>query len=333
VKHNPPYYHCLLKDAGYESEQGWVDYKIRVRPELVARWESALEASRRAGYKIVPLSALELAKRNRLFTEVWNECFAKHWGYSPFILEEIEHLFSSMEPTGCLDTSLFAFQGDEPVGVLWVVPEITMTARRFDPATTALLVCDLQNDYLHPDGAYARGGATSEAIAAVPARVKVAADALRRAGGWIVSTQFTLVPGKGGEPLISPHLRRLRPFLRKGDFAPGAWGHDLLDALKPADLMVEKIAQSAFYMSRLEFVLRKAGIATLAICGIVTNGGVASTVRDAHVREFRCILLTDGCAAFDPRVHETTVADLATICATTTCAELAAALAEHRAEG
>jgi len=202
-----------------------------------------------------------------------------------------------------------------------------MTSRCFDPATTALLICDLQNDYVHPDGAYARGGATSEAIAAVPARVKVAADALRHAGGWIVSTQFTLVPGKGGEPLISPHLRRLRPFLRKGDFAPGAWGHDLLDALKPADLMVEKIAQSAFYMSRLEFVLRKAGLETLAICGIATNGGVASTLRDAHGRDFSCVLLTDGCAAFDQRVHDATVAELSAVVTTMTCAEFAAAVA------
>jgi ureidoacrylate peracid hydrolase len=50
------------------------------------------------------------------------------------------------------------------------------------------------------------------------------ANALRAKGGWIVSTQFTLVPGKGGEPFISPHLKSIRPFLGKGDFAPGAVG-------------------------------------------------------------------------------------------------------------
>jgi nicotinamidase-related amidase len=199
--------------------------------------------------------------------------------------------------------------------------------RRFDPKTTALLICDLQNDYVHPDGAYARGGAANDTITAVPARVKVAADAVRAAGGWIVATQFTLVPGRGGEPLISPHLRRLRPFLRKGDFTPGAWGHDLLETLKPADLSVEKVAQSGFYMSRLEFVLRKAQIETLAICGISTNGGVASTLRDAHGRDFPCVLLTDGCAAFDPRVHDATVAELSAVVTTMTCAEFAAALA------
>ena len=195
-----------------------------------------------------------------------------------------------------------------------------------DPARTGLLIVDLQNDFLHPDGAYARGGQSSGAIAALPARVKPVADALRAAGGWVISTQFTLVPGKGGEPFISPHLKALRPFLRKGDFAPGAWGHQLVDALQPADLTVEKVAYSAFYMTRMEFVLRKAGIETLMICGIVTNGGVASTLRDAHVRDFRTILLTDGCAAFRQSVHDTAIADLSTIATAMTCGEAEAML-------
>ncbi len=194
------------------------------------------------------------------------------------------------------------------------------------PATTALLICDLQNDFLHPKGAYARAGQTSADIAAVPARVKPVADKLRAAGGWIVSTHFTLVPGKGGEPFVSPHLKKLRPFLAKGDFAPGSWGQDLIDELQPADMKVEKVAYSAFHMSRLEWVLRKAGIETLAICGIVTNGGVASTLRDAHVRDFHTILLSDGCAAFKREVHDTAVASLSAISPVTTCAEFAAKL-------
>jgi len=193
-----------------------------------------------------------------------------------------------------------------------------------DLSTTALLVCDLQNDFLDPAGAYGRAGQTSADIAALPARLAPVAARVRRRGGWIVSTHFTLVPGKNGEPFIAPHLAKLRPFLARGDFRPGTWGHDLIDVLKPADLSVEKVAYSAFYMTRLEWVLRKAGIETLAICGIVTNGGVASTLRDAHVREFRTVLLEDGCAAFDRRVHETAVASLSAISAVSRCAEFAA---------
>jgi len=193
-----------------------------------------------------------------------------------------------------------------------------------DLARTALLIVDLQNDFLHAEGAYGRAGQSAAAIAALPARIAPLAGAIRARGGWVVSAQFTLVPGKGGEPFISPHLKALRPFLGKGDFVPGSWGNSLVDELRPADLTVEKVAYSAFYMSRLEFVLRKAGIETLIVGGIVTNGGVASTVRDAHVRDFATIVLSDGCAAFTEAAHQAAMASLATISATATCTEAGA---------
>jgi nicotinamidase-related amidase len=188
-------------------------------------------------------------------------------------------------------------------------------------ADTGLLVVDLTNDFLHPDGAYARGGQTSDDIAALSDRLAPLAGALRARGGWVVSAQFTLVPGRGGEPFISPHLKALRPFLGPGDFAPGSWGNQLVDALAPADLVVEKVAYSAFYQTRLDWLLRKAGIRRLIVCGIVTNGGVASTVRDAHVRDLQTIVLSDGCAAFDAQAHLTAIADMGTIAKTMSVAE------------
>jgi len=180
--------------------------------------------------------------------------------------------------------------------------------------STALLICDLQNDFLHPRGAYGRAGLATPAIAALPARVAPLAQRLRALGGWVVATQFTLVPGRDGAPLISPHLAALRPFLAQGDFLPGAWGHQIVDELQPIDLAVEKIAYSAFYMTRLEWVLRRCGITSLLACGIVTNGGVASTLRDAHVRDFDCVVLEDGCAAFTPDLHDTAIAALRPVC-------------------
>jgi nicotinamidase-related amidase len=195
-----------------------------------------------------------------------------------------------------------------------------------DLSHTALLMVDLQNDFLHAEGAYARGGANLPGAAALIANMTSVVDAMREKGGWVISTQFTLVPGRDGEPLISPHLKELRPFLRKGDFQPGCWGHSLVDDLAPADFVVEKVAYSAFYMSRLEFVLRKLGVDTLFIGGIVTNGGVASTLRDAHVRDFHTILLTDGCAAFSREAHESSIASLGTVAPKLTCAEAAAAI-------
>ena len=183
----------------------------------------------------------------------------------------------------------------------------------FDPKKAAVLIVDLQNDFLDPKGAYGRAGQTSPEIATLPSRVLPLLNTIRKAGGWVISTQFTLVPGKAGEPFISQHLKRLRPFLGKGDFAPASWGNSLVDSLQPADITVEKVAYSAFYQTRMEYSLSKAGIKTLFICGIVTNGGVASTVRDAHVRDFHTITLEDGCAAFSQETHKLAIQSLETV--------------------
>ncbi len=188
-----------------------------------------------------------------------------------------------------------------------------MASSAFDPTTTAVLIVDLQNDFIHPDGAYGRAGQSSPEIAALPERLLPLLNAVRNAGGWVVSTQFTLVPGKGGVPFISNHLKQLRPFLTTGDFMPASWGNALVDNLQPADIIVEKVAYSAFYQTRMEFALSRAGIKTLMVCGIVTNGGVASTVRDAHVRDFHTITLADGCAAFSADTHDTAIKSLSTV--------------------
>lgn len=187
--------------------------------------------------------------------------------------------------------------------------------------TTALLLVDLQNDFIHKDGAYARGGQVNADIAALPARLKPLAEVFRDKGGLVIATLFTLVPGRGGESMISPHLKALRPFLRKGDFAPSSWGQQLVDELGPADASVEKIAYSAFYMTRLEWLLRKCDIDHLLVGGIVTNGGVASTVRDAHVREFHCTVLADGCAAFSKQLHDAAIEGFRPVVDITTVAD------------
>jgi ureidoacrylate peracid hydrolase len=119
----------------------------------------------------------------------------------------------------------------------------------------------------------------------------------------------------------------LRPFLTKGDFAPGGWGQALVDELQPADFSVEKIAYSAFYMTRLEWVLRMQGVKKLYFAGIVTNGGVASTVRDAQVRDFDCTVLEDGCAAFSQAVHRAAIEGLRPVAAIATIGEVLQELA------
>lgn len=189
---------------------------------------------------------------------------------------------------------------------------------------TALLLVDLQNDFLDPKGAYGRAGQSAPEIAALPAIIRPLADLVRASGGVVIATQFTLVPGRGGEPVISAHLKQLRPFLGKGDFAPGSWGNATVDLLQPVDVIIEKVAYSAFYMTRLEWIIRKLGLTRLLVCGIVTNGGVASTVREAHVRDIEAVVIADGCAAFSPVTHDTAIAALRPVGRVATLAEIMA---------
>src|SRR5262249_34039957 len=123
LRQNPPYYHALLTNAGFESEQGWVDYKIAVNPDLIARWESMLEAARRAGYDIRPIREVPADRRVSEFTATFNETFQAHWGWVPYTEAEMSSLFSALEPLGTLDASVLAYRDGQPVGMLLVTPE------------------------------------------------------------------------------------------------------------------------------------------------------------------------------------------------------------------
>lgn len=202
-----------------------------------------------------------------------------------------------------------------------------MNALNIDKGRLALIVVDLQCDFLAPGGAYARGGAVSPAAQVLPVRVAAVAQRVKAARGLVAASQFTLWPDAGGQPMISNHLLNLRPFLRRGDFAPGSEGQALVRELAPwVDVTVCKVAYSAFFNTQLDWVLRHAGVDTVAVCGIVTNGGVASTVRDAHMREYRTLVLSDGCAAFRSEVHAAALADMGSVAEVITCADFMVAL-------
>ena len=125
LRQNPAYYHALLKDAGFITERGFVDYRIEVRAELQGRWESALEAARRGGIEVVALRDVPEPARIGAFATLWNEAFSAHWGYTPFSEAEIAGAMQTFGPAGMLDVSVIAYRGTEPVGALWVVPETT----------------------------------------------------------------------------------------------------------------------------------------------------------------------------------------------------------------
>ncbi len=187
-------------------------------------------------------------------------------------------------------------------------------------ANCALLIVDLQNDFLSEKGAYARGQTTSALAQALPQRVLPVAQAIKAQGGLVCASLFTLWPNALGEPMISEHLLQKRPFLRKGDFAPNSWGQSVVDVLAPVvDVSVCKVAYSAFFNTQLDWVLKKTGIERLVVCGIVTNGGVASSVRDAHVRDYDTTVLSDGCAAFGQTAHEAALSDMSSVANVLSC--------------
>ena len=195
-------------------------------------------------------------------------------------------------------------------------------------ARLGMVIVDLQNDFLAPDGAYARGQTVSAEALLLPERMAPVASAIKARGGLICASQFTLWPNAQGEPMISAHLQERRPFLRRGDFAPGSRGQANVDVLAPlVDVSVSKVAYSAFFNTQLDWVLKKAGVDTLVVCGIVTNGGVASTVRDAHVRDYHVLVLSDGCAAFSQAAHQAALADMASVAEVTDSASLLRQLA------
>lgn len=197
-----------------------------------------------------------------------------------------------------------------------------MTAHRI-----GLVIVDLQNDFLAPEGAYARGNTVSPEALLLPARLTPVAQAVKKHEGLVAASLFTLWPDAQGAPMISPHLLERRPFLRAGDFAPGSWGQSNVETIAPwIDVSVCKVAYSAFFNTQLDWVLRRAGVDTVVVCGIVTNGGVASTVRDAHMRDYRTIVLSDGCATFSEAAHQAALTDMASVAKVMRCNEFLATL-------
>jgi ureidoacrylate peracid hydrolase len=172
------------------------------------------------------------------------------------------------------------------------------------PRKTALLVVDMQNGFLMRGIAHAL---CEEAIEIVP-NINRIADALRKAGGLVVWIKNTVTE----ETHLSWSVRDAmdgeeRTARRNRAMAPGSLGHELWAALdaRPEDLTVQKTRFSAFIQgsSNLEAVLRARGIDTVIVTGTVTNVCCESTARDAMMRNFRTVMVTDANAANSDERH------------------------------
>ena len=175
---------------------------------------------------------------------------------------------------------------------------------------TALIIIDMQRDFLQPGGfGEALGNDVSQLRVAVRPIQEVLATA-RKAGLLVIHTR------EGHRPDLTdaPHVKINRgdPKTRIGALGPmgrilvrGEPGHDIIPELYPApgEPVVDKPGKGAFYQTDLELMLKNRGIDTLFVCGVTTEVCVNTTVREANDRGFRCIVLSDCCASYFPEFH------------------------------
>jgi ureidoacrylate peracid hydrolase len=181
----------------------------------------------------------------------------------------------------------------------------------FNPSRSAMVVVDLQNAFMMPGVAHAL---CETAVEIVP-NVNRIASALREAGGTVVWIQTAFTAGILQEWSVQAEMSGPeRTEKRRVALTEGSVGHALWDGLdvQAADVFVTKNRYSAFIQgsSDLEQVLRARDIDTVIITGTVTNVCCESTARDAQMRNFRVIMVSDGNAAWNDEEHNATLVSI-----------------------
>lgn len=178
-------------------------------------------------------------------------------------------------------------------------------AFEFVPDKTALLVIDLQNDFLHDNGVHAKNGVDVKSLRLkIPACVKLT-NFCSELNIPIIHIRYVLHPDKTGNAAdIGPFAAGARPWLVREGLRPGTWGAAMLDELKGCDYDIEKNRASGFYGTYIETLLRNLNIDTLIFSGFATNLCVENTFRDAWMRDFTVIGIKDAMITHDPFLQE-----------------------------
>src|SRR5215471_3577683 len=179
-----------------------------------------------------------------------------------------------------------------------------------DWSVTALVIIDMQRDFMEPGGfGETLGNDVSRLARAVKPIASVLAAA-RAMGMLVIHTREGHLPDLSDAPPAK--LERGAPCLRIGDPGPmgrilirGEPGHDIIPALYPApgEPVIDKPGKGAFYATSLGRLLADRSIANLLVCGVTTEVCVNTTVREANDRGYRCIVLADCCASYFPEFH------------------------------
>jgi nicotinamidase-related amidase len=180
----------------------------------------------------------------------------------------------------------------------------------FDPTSTALVVIDMQRDFLEPGGfGETLGNDVSQLRSTVAPTAALLAEC-RRLDLLIVHTR------EGHQPDLSDcppaKLARGAPSMRIGDPGPrgrilirGEEGHDIIDELAPApgEPVIDKPGKGAFYGTGFGDLLASHGIRSLIVAGVTTEVCVHTTVREANDRGYECLVLADCVGSYFPEFH------------------------------
>ncbi|MDO9563440.1 MAG: isochorismatase family cysteine hydrolase [Bradyrhizobium sp.] len=180
-----------------------------------------------------------------------------------------------------------------------------------DWTATALVIIDMQRDFLEPGGFGETLGNDVSRLARAVAPCASVLAAARAAGVLVVHTREGHLPDLSDAPPAK--IERGAPSKRIGDPGPmgrilirGEAGHDIIPELYPLDdeIVIDKPGKGAFYATGLGDVLKNYGIANLLVCGVTTEDCVNTTVREANDRGYRCVVLADCCASYFPEFHQ-----------------------------
>jgi len=194
------------------------------------------------------------------------------------------------------------------------------------PSTTALLVIDMQNDTVHPDGAFAATGAAAHATSQdVIANVRVLLDAARAAGVPVFHNRIVVHP----DPAIGGANAPIFQMLGPESFKLGSWGAAIVDELTPLDgeIVLDRIRMNAFGGTSLDIMLRNLGVTDVTVVGAWTNMAVEHTVREAADHGYQVTIVSDATSSLsDEWQHAAISYALTNIAAITDTATAAAAL-------
>lgn len=204
-----------------------------------------------------------------------------------------------------------------------------------DPVHTALVVVDVQNDCVRPDGWFALNGKDVRAIQPVLPQIVELVETARGAGVLVVFIEQTTLPANGSDSPAWLHFKTRDGRTGTDYTLDGSWGQQTIEDLEVGteDIRVRKFRPSAFHGTSLDKILRSHGIRSVVTCGVVTQGCVQATTMDASFHDYYTVVARDCVASYGQNLHEGAIAFLTSRYEAATLAELRRIWSEAPTEG